>query len=294
MPAFHHAQFKVRHYECDAYGHLNNVNYVRYMQEAALEASAAVGWDAARYRAAGYLWLARETEIEYLQPFLQGATVEIKTWAEDFRRVRSRRVYEFRQAGSPTLHAHATTDWVFLEAATSKPTTIPAEIVQAYAPDGLPPNSTPREKFPASTARPAEVYRLRKRIEWRDIDTEGHANNAAYFSLIEDTSTQVGRHFGWSMPRMLAAGVVMVMRRLRVVYLQPAQMDDEVEIAAWLSDPKRISVTRHYHLTRLSDGVLLAQAQGLWVCFDLKQQRPIRIPQQMAQDFAANMVATED
>lgn len=40
MPLIHTRQFRIRHYECDAYGHLNNVNYLRYMQETAFDASA--------------------------------------------------------------------------------------------------------------------------------------------------------------------------------------------------------------------------------------------------------------
>ena len=39
----HTSFFRVRQYECDAYGHLNNVNYVRYLQEAIVEAGAAAG-----------------------------------------------------------------------------------------------------------------------------------------------------------------------------------------------------------------------------------------------------------
>jgi len=45
MPLIHERAFRVRHYECDAYGHVNHANYLRYMQEAALDASAAAGYD---------------------------------------------------------------------------------------------------------------------------------------------------------------------------------------------------------------------------------------------------------
>ena len=45
MPLTYERAFRVRHYECDAYGHVNHVNYVRYMQEAAFDASAAAGYN---------------------------------------------------------------------------------------------------------------------------------------------------------------------------------------------------------------------------------------------------------
>ena len=34
--------YQIRFYECDTIGHLNNANYLKLMQEAAFEASAAV------------------------------------------------------------------------------------------------------------------------------------------------------------------------------------------------------------------------------------------------------------
>jgi acyl-CoA thioester hydrolase len=100
---------------------LYHANYLRYMQEAAFDASAAVGYDKARYDALGTLWLAHETEIEYFLPIHYGDAVEIKTWVGDFRRVRSRRFYEFRRAGADELLARASTDWVYLDANSLRP-----------------------------------------------------------------------------------------------------------------------------------------------------------------------------
>src|SRR5687768_16862418 len=97
MPLTSISTFQVRHYECDANGHLHPANYLRYMQESAFAATAAAGYSKERYEAMGYIWLARETEIEYLQPVIYGDTVEIKTWVADFRQVRSIRRYEWRK-----------------------------------------------------------------------------------------------------------------------------------------------------------------------------------------------------
>ena len=49
MPLVHTRSFRVRYYECDAHNHLNNANYLKLMQEAAFEASAAVGYDRQKY-----------------------------------------------------------------------------------------------------------------------------------------------------------------------------------------------------------------------------------------------------
>ena len=117
MPVVHKRTFRVRNYECDAYGHVNNANYVRYMQEAALDASAAVGYDEARYNELGHIWVIRETNIEYLRPLRFGDSVEVTTWVGDFRRVRSRRFYELRNAETGDMVAQGSTDWVYIDRA---------------------------------------------------------------------------------------------------------------------------------------------------------------------------------
>src|SRR5688572_567462 len=103
------------------------------MQEAAFDASSAVGWGFARYEAERLMWLAYETEIEYLQPLRYGDLVEVKTWVADWRRVRSLRQYEFRKPGEDALVARGQTEWVLLDAKTVQPATIPPMIVEAYS-----------------------------------------------------------------------------------------------------------------------------------------------------------------
>lgn len=132
MPLTHVRTFRVRHHECDAYGHVNHANYLRYMQEAAFDATAAAGYDLAHYEAMGCHWLARETDIEYLRPLHYGDSVLVKTWVADFRRVRSLRAYEFRLAESGELAARAHTEWVFLDSVTLRPTLIPRELKVAF------------------------------------------------------------------------------------------------------------------------------------------------------------------
>lgn len=286
MPAIFKRNFRVRHYECDAYGHLNNVNYLRYMQETALDASAAVGWDTSRYERIGKQWLIRESDIHYLKAIRWNDEIEITSYVVDFRRVQSRRRYEFRRDGE--LVAEANTNWVFLEMENQRPTTVPPEMIADFAPDGLA-DSAPSEKFPEQPRKPSGAFMLRKRVEWRDIDTVGHVNNAAYMSYCEDCSTQVGRDLGWAMRRMLDANFALVLRRFRIQYLLPAVLDDEVEITSWVSDVKRATAFRHYELRRVSDGEQLARAYAQVVFFDLAKQRPARVPEDFLEAFAENV-----
>jgi acyl-CoA thioesterase FadM len=53
---------------------------------------------------------------------------------------------------------------------------------------------------------------------------------------------------------------------------------------------RQATVIRHYTVTRVSDGALLARARTLWVWVDLETGRPIRIPSAFLADFAPNIV----
>lgn len=288
MPAIHTASFRVRHYECDAYGHLNNANYIRYMEEEAFEASASVEYPKARYEELGHLWLARETRITYLQPVKYGDTVEVKTWVGDFRRVHSQRQYEFRKADQ--LVATASTDWVYLDVKTLKPSVISSDMIQAFMPEGLTETAPPRQRFPDLPPPPAGIFKLRRRVEWRDIDTARHVNNAVYFNYIEDCGMQVAVARGWPLTRAESEGFGVIAREHHIEYRNQALLDDELEIATWATPRSRATAARFYAITRPRDNLLMTQAVTLWVWVDLQTGRPIRIPAQYLADFAVNMV----
>ncbi len=289
MPLTSKRTFRVRSYECDAYGHVNHANYLRYMQESALDASASVGYDEAKYAELGSIWLIRETNIEYLQSLRFGDSVEVTTWVGDFRRVRSRRFYELRSAATGEMVAKAATDWVYIERATSRPARVPPEMLAAFAPEGVPDESVPRAPFPAPPDAPPGVFTMRRAVEWRDIDTAQHVNNATYLNYMEECGIQAAKSFGWSMSRMQQEGFAIVARQHRIEYKQQAALGDELSISTFLSDVKRSHATRHY-LISSADGLnLVAQARSLWVFVNLESNRIMRLPTAMLDDFGTHI-----
>lgn len=293
MPLTYERAFRVRHYECDAYGHVNHANYVRYMQEAAFDASAAVGYDMDWYGQNGRYWLIRETDITYLRPLAYGDTVIIKTWVADFHRVRSRRAYQFRLADSGEIVAHALTDWVYLDTAAQRPVSIPPEMEAAFLPDGPPADTLPRERFPKAPPPPPGAYTMRRLVEWSHIDAAGHVNNANYLAYLETCGVEAVNHFGWPITRMTEAGFGIVARRYRIEYKQQAMMGDELAVTTYVSDVKRATAVRHYTIHRTRDEALVARAYALWVWVDLASGRPIRVPEAFMAAFSGHVVETE-
>lgn len=109
----------------DENGHVNNVEYVRWMQEAATAHADAAGATAAAF-ADGCTWFVRSHHIEYLKPASLGDLIVVRTWVGDMRRVASVRRYEITRDGE--VLAHGETDWVYVDAGSGRPRSIPDSI----------------------------------------------------------------------------------------------------------------------------------------------------------------------
>jgi acyl-CoA thioester hydrolase len=288
MPLTHTRQFRVRYYECDAYGHLNNAQYLRYMQETAFDASAEAGYDMERYDQIGHHWLIRNTEIEYLAALHYDDLINVKTWVADFRRSTSRRMYEFFRGEELVARAH--TDWVFLDIASSRPARIPDEMIRAFFPEGAPKPGIQRQPFPAPPPAPPDTFHTRRRVEFRDLDPVQHVNNAVYLDYVSECGFQVVAHFHWPLERMLAAGFGIFLRRNRIEYLQSALLGEELEIATWAYNMRRSTATRYYAIQRVSDAALLARVSTEAVWVDIQSGRLRRIPPDFIEDLRPNMV----
>ena len=132
MPAVLEWTHTVVENDLDQLGHANNISYLKWMQTAALEHSAAQGWPAEAYMTLGCGWVVRSHFIEYLAPAVRGDTILIKTWVADIGKVTSRRKFHILHGASQRLLAKAETNWAFVSYQTGAPKRIPVEIAQAF------------------------------------------------------------------------------------------------------------------------------------------------------------------
>jgi acyl-CoA thioester hydrolase len=288
MPLLTELTQRVNYHECDVNQIVRDACYLRYMQEAAFEASAAAGYWDDHYQAIRRIWLIRESAVDFLTPLRYGDQVRVRTWVADFRRVRSRRAYELWASGQDgysqtapgeeRLAARAYTDWVFLDRDTGRPAVIPDEVISAFFPDGQPGEVQERERFPAALPPATGVVTLRRPVQWRDLDSVGHVNNAAYGDYIEDAARQAASLCGWPAIRMAAQGFDLATRQLRIEYRQPALPGDELVISTWLSELTQEGAVRHTTVTRAADGELLAQGYARWGCVDMKTRAAMAMP----------------
>jgi len=115
----------------DENGHVNNVAYVQWMQDIAVEHYSSIGGVAAQGPAS--TWVVREHKIEYFLPAFAGEEIEIRTWVENVRRVRSLRKYEFIRTSDQKTLVKGETDWVFVDVKTGSPRAVPEAVVNIFA-----------------------------------------------------------------------------------------------------------------------------------------------------------------
>ncbi len=115
----------------DENGHVNNVAYVQWMQDIAVEHYSSIGGVTAQ--GPDSTWVVREHKIEYFLPAFAGEEIEIKTWVENIQRVRSLRKYEFIRKSDGKVLVKGETDWVFVDVKTGRPQAIPEEVSRVFS-----------------------------------------------------------------------------------------------------------------------------------------------------------------
>lgn len=153
------AHFRVRQHEMDAQGHVNNAVYLHYLEQAAYEHSAAAGFGLEETVAFGGSWIVRRHEIDYLRPATGGDTLQVVTWAVEFKGARAFRDYAiYRLDPAPAPHetpadgflppgvmpdgdpvVQARTVWVWFDLASGRPRRIPDALHATFFGNPSPP-----------------------------------------------------------------------------------------------------------------------------------------------------------
>jgi acyl-CoA thioester hydrolase len=115
MPEIHEWSFVVPQDAVDWNGHVNNVEYLRWVLDAAVAHSSAQGWPPERYRSIAATWVVRSHVIEYLRPAFAGESVTLCTWVAGFQPTSSPRKTVCLRTRDRTVLVKAETLWVFCD-----------------------------------------------------------------------------------------------------------------------------------------------------------------------------------
>jgi acyl-CoA thioester hydrolase len=137
-----HAPFEQRRLveegDLDERAHVNNVVYLRWVQDVATAHWRALASAESQQRIA---WVALRHEIDYLSPARLGDEVVVRTWVGTAEGLSFERFTEVRRVGDGRLLARARTLWCPVEARSGRPHRVSAEVrAQFSSPVPAPPS----------------------------------------------------------------------------------------------------------------------------------------------------------
>ncbi|MDR0475625.1 MAG: acyl-CoA thioesterase [Treponema sp.] len=115
---------KVRTYECDSYGHVNNANYLNYLEFARYEFLKDIGFDYTAMLKDGYGVYISRIEIDYKKPAFTDDELEIRSRSVKKGAVSGVIAQEIWRGGD--LLAEARVTWAFVNS-NGMPVKIPPE-----------------------------------------------------------------------------------------------------------------------------------------------------------------------
>jgi acyl-CoA thioester hydrolase len=115
--------------DVDGMGHVNNIVYVRWVQEVAMAHWGAAAPSEAQ---AAMTWVVLRHEIDYLRPARPGDAVRARTWIGAGESLRYERFTEIVR-GDGTVLPRGRTLWCPVDLATGRPRRVPPEVRAAFS-----------------------------------------------------------------------------------------------------------------------------------------------------------------
>ena len=132
MSRIHSYRFAIPSDAIDVHRHVNNIEYLRWMQDVAIAHTTALGWPMERYFEKRCSWVIRSHFIEYLRPGLLDDPINLVTWVSDMGERSSQRKYLFWRESDQQVIARAETAWVFIDLRAGLPRKILPEVREAF------------------------------------------------------------------------------------------------------------------------------------------------------------------
>ena len=132
-PLRHVDSWRVRSYELDSNGHVNNSVYLAWAEEIATRHAESAGYGREWALARGGGWVVHHAEITFHRPAVYGDVVELEVLVEMIRGARGLRRTLMRRLTDRELLCEVFAEWVWVRLADGRPARVPAELVALAA-----------------------------------------------------------------------------------------------------------------------------------------------------------------
>ncbi|WP_322919757.1 acyl-CoA thioesterase [Nocardioides renjunii] len=260
--------------DLDLLGHVNNVTYVDYLQEARVDMFRTHAPESRADDLAEGVVVVRH-EVTYVSSLTFGfEPVSIECWVTEVRAASFTMAYEIfaeDEAGERTVHLRARTVLTPYVFATERPRRLHDEEKASLSRLLEPDEPVRAPSAPAVVDVPGGAYPVH--VRFSDVDVYGHVNNVKYFEYFQEARIQLMVTQG----RDLGDGYHLVVAQTDVDYRRPILFRPEpYDCRTWVS---RIGSTSAVFESVVRDGdEVLARARVVGVCLDSATGRPAPVP----------------
>ncbi|MDX1351909.1 MAG: acyl-CoA thioesterase [Thiomicrorhabdus sp.] len=122
-----------------------------------------------------------------------------------------------------------------------------------------------------------------------DLDFLGHVNNKSYLAWMEQVAWQHAKSVGITHEKQRQLNRIMAVYENCMQYHASCYLGDELLIATWVGKQKGCCLRqRHFQIIRQSDQKTVFTAQATYVCIDLTDHKPKKIPKEFIQPYQGN------
>ncbi|NYE35157.1 acyl-CoA thioester hydrolase [Nocardioides cavernae] len=266
--------------DLDLLGHVNNVTYVDYLQEARVDMFRTHAPDSRSEDLAEGVVVVRH-EVTYVSSLELGVDpVSIECWVTEIRAASFTMAYEVFDedaAGERTVYLRARTVLTPYVFATERPRRLHDSERESLS-RLLEPDEPVRP--PAATAvleAPGGQYDVH--VRFSDVDVYGHVNNVKYFEYFQEARIRMLVAVGGD----LGEGRHLVVAQTDVDYKRPILFRPEpYDCRTWISRVGSTSVVFESVVRdERAGGEVLARARVVGVCMDSATGRPVPVPDEL-------------
>jgi acyl-CoA thioester hydrolase len=268
----------VRWADLDAIGHVNNVTYVDYLQEARVDLFRTHAPDTRADDLAEGVVVVRH-EVHYVSSLtFRPAPVSIETWVTDVRAgsfTLAYEVFDEDEAGERTVYLRASSvlaPYVFLTESPRRLTAQEREVLETLRDDAGDEAGAGAPRWTEPVEMPGGRYPVH--VRFSDVDLYRHVNNVTYFEYFQEA--RIAMMLAQDVEQ--AAGMHLVVARTDVQYRRPLVLREQpYDCTTWITGVGRTSVVLESVIT---DGdAEMARCRVVGVCLDSATARPTPVPE---------------
>lgn len=250
--SFHSWRARVRVYECDLLGHVNNAVYLHYLQQTTAEVWADLGASD---------WDLRSLAMQYLAPAYNGDELEVRAWASAVEGSSVVSDYTILRPEDGRDLLRARVNWGVPD---GQPSVTLARDCHTALPEspGVSPLRLPPDRLDAHR------YRWRHTVCSYELDARGGANPAQLLRWVEEAKMVACAGVGWPLDRMSDADLMIVQIRHDSEFYAPLRLGEQVEVVSRICDLRLLKGTWCHEIYRMSSAPTEGPVEGALVATD--------------------------